>query len=420
MSSRRAASRALCRASSSRLPITPARTRPASSNAATSSSLPSSSTWQPALPAGASPAYDAALSYLSTHQTNTLSKLDDLRSKLDKTKPDPELLRRIDQLEIEAYANDPAVRRNFRETGGVGEMSKTIYRWLGEQKWRKEGGLDLLMQRLLQMKIVPDVLPALPPTFPLSLSANNSIIEPGSIQLPSTLSTPPVLKSQLYYHPSTPTESTPNPEALHTLLVLDPDAPSHETHSFQQRIHYLKTDIPLSVKSGEVNLTDPSVGKEILKWESPAPEQGTPNHRYVFLLFRQQAQRSSSSSSSSLSQSINAREDFDLRVYLQDNGLLVDDLIGVNMFRSKWSIEEEEYINDVHVKQRGAESGAPVYGKIPKEVKYGYPMSAKRQRKEEAREEAWQKAVAELEGLAENVQGLSRSAEAEGSEKVKL
>ncbi|WWC72248.1 uncharacterized protein I206_106210 [Kwoniella pini CBS 10737] len=407
MSSRRAASRVICRASSSRQNSIPVFARAASSDASSSSS----SSWQPALPAGQSPAYDAALSYLSSHQSKTLNKLDKLRSNVDKVNPDPELIRRIDQLEIEAYANDPAIRRKFRETGGKGEMSKTIYRWLAEQKWRKEGGLDLLMQRLLQMKIVPDVLPSLPPTFPLSLQSKNgnSTIEPGSVQLSSNFSSSPSIYSQLYYHPSESTNSTPNPEALHTLLMIDPDSPSHETHSFQQRIHYLKTDIPLSVISGEVNLTDSTIGKEILKWESPAPEQGTPNHRYIFLLFRQQ---------SPSSPSITKRDNFELRDYLAENDLVIDDLVGVNMFRSKWSLEENEHINNVYISQRGIESGAPVYGKIPKEVKYGYPMSAKRQRKEEAREEAWDRAVVELEGLAEEVQGLTGLSE--DTEKVKL
>ncbi|WVF67337.1 hypothetical protein IAT40_002089 [Kwoniella sp. CBS 6097] len=406
MTPRSVATRLLARAGSSKHASTTLFARAASTSSSTpasSSASSSSSSWEPAIPAGTSPAYDAALSFLSEHQEATLLKLRRLQSKVDSSNPEsnPELLRRIDQLEVDAYANDPAIRRVFRETGGKGEMDKTIYRWLAEQKWKKEGGLDLLMQRVLQMNVVPDLLPEIPPTAPLALTLNGSYIEPGSVQKPSIFQNPPSLKSQIFHHPSYPTTSTPNPEALHTLLVIDPDSPSHETHSFAQRSHYLKTDIPLSVTSGEVDLFDSSVGSEVLKWEPPAPEQGTPKHRYIFLLFRQ---------SSSATSSSNSRENFDLRGYMSERGLTASDLVGINMFRSAWSAEEDQFINSVFVEHRGVEGGAPVFGKVPKEVKYGYPMSAKRQRIEEAREEAWEKAVSELKGLAEDVGGIVQDA----------
>ncbi|WRT69990.1 uncharacterized protein IL334_006983 [Kwoniella shivajii] len=413
MSARQVTSRLIARAGSSRQPFGAVLSRAASSSSASSpsssSSSSSSSTWQPVLPPGTSPAYDVALSYLSSYQSTTLNKLKKLQSKFDPSNPDPALLQRIDKMEVEAYANDPAVRRVFKETGGKGEMGKAIYRWLGEQQWKKEGGIDLLMQRLLQMNIVPDLLPTIPPTAPLTLTLNSSSIEPGSFQPPSSFSSPPTLKSQIFHHPSLPSSSSPNPEALHTLLVIDPDAPSHETHSFDQRVHYLKTDIPLSVLSGDLDLFGNGLGKELLSWEPPAPEQGTPKHRYVFLLFRQ----ISTSTSTDVS-----RDTFDLRSYLSQQDLVAEDLVGINMVRAKWSLEENDFINSVYTNQRGIKEGAPVYGKVPKEVRYGYPMSAKRQRIEEAREEAYGRAVAELEGLAEDVEGLSLSHGEEEKHKV--
>ncbi|WWC91934.1 uncharacterized protein L201_006886 [Kwoniella dendrophila CBS 6074] len=421
MSTRQVASRVFARAGSSKQSVTPIFARAASSStasasASTSASSSSTSSWQPALPAGELPAYDAALAYLSEHQSKVISKLEKLKAKAGSNLSE-ETVRRIDQLEIEAYSNDPAIRREFRETGGKGQMNKSIYRWLSEQKWKKEGGLDLLMQRLLQMNIVPDLLHSLPPTSPLTLSTSTSsdkTIEPGSIQMPSIFSNPPILKSQLYHHPSLPTSNSSNPEALHTLLVIDPDSPSHETHSFQQRLHYLKTDIPLSVLSGELNLLDSSVnGKEVLKWESPAPEQGTPNHRYVFLLFRQPSSSSSSSSEVEMK-----RDGFDLRDYLSRNQLNSNDLVGIDMFRSKWSLEENEYVNKVYINQRNISTGSPIYGKVPKQVKYGYPMSAKRQTIEEIRENAWNNAVNDLQNLANDVQGLSINSEQNQSDKV--
>ncbi|KAK8853423.1 hypothetical protein IAR55_004129 [Kwoniella newhampshirensis] len=403
MSPRDITFRLLARAARQRrqLNIAPiARAASTSASASLASSSSSSSSWQPALPSGASPAYDAALSFLSAHQEKALAKLERLRSRLDLSNPDPALLRRIDKLEVEAYANDPVVRRQFRETGGKGEMGKTINRWLAEERWKKEGGLDLLMQRVLQMNVVPDILPDVPPTAPLTMTLGTSLIEPGSFQQPSSFASPSILNSQLFHHPALPSTSSANPEALHTLLVIDPDAPDHESHSFSQRVHYLKTDIPLSVVSGEIDLFDSSLGTEVLSWEPPAPEQGTPAHRYVYLLIRQSASQSPSTSN------ISSRENFDLRAYLNENQLTSSDLVGINLVRAKWSLEEDGFINSVYIEHRGVEDGAPVFGKVPKAVRYGYPMSAKRQRMEEAREEVWERAVAELEGLAGEVEGL--------------
>lgn len=346
--------------------------------------------WEPALPQGVSPAYDAAISYLADYQSRTLSKLNAFKSKLSET-PSHEELQQLAKLEIEAYANDPAVRRTFKESGGEGQMDKRIMRWLGEEKWKKEGGLDLLMQRALQMNVVPDLLPEIPPTAPLTITLSNPII-PGAFQRPSSFAQPPKITHQIFHHPSLPTSGNPNPAALHTLLVVDPDAPHHETHSFQERVLYMKTDIPISVVDGSVNLTDKSVGKELLAWEPPAPEQGTPYHRYVVLVFRQP---------SSSSVTTPSREGFNLRDFLSSQGLTSHALTGLSLFRAEWSEEEDEFINSVFREKRGVPEGAPVYGKVPKEVKYGYPMKAKLRRKEEIRDQIWEGAMRELEGLGD-------------------
>jgi len=87
-------------------------------------------------------------------------------------------------------------------------MSKPSHRYLVEQKWRKEGDLDLLvrfvlslflvtltwlfqMERIYQMNVVPDVLPVLKPSIDLHVVARTTpkefhkskkvqqVVEPG-------------------------------------------------------------------------------------------------------------------------------------------------------------------------------------------------------------------------------------------------
>ncbi|WVN90016.1 uncharacterized protein L203_105248 [Cryptococcus depauperatus CBS 7841] len=346
-------------------------------------------TWEPALPQGVSPAYDAALAYLTTYQNQKKSRLESLRSSLPET-PSIGQLQQVDKLEVEAFANDPSIRRNFRETGGKGQMDMKVMRWLAEEKWRKEGELDLLMQRALQLNVVPDLLPDIPPTAPLIVSVGSSRVIPAAFTKPSALLQPPNITHQLFHHPALPTSSSPNPSALHTLLVVDADAPDHERHTFQERLHYLKTDIPLSVTDGEVDLTDSFVGKQVIAWEPPAPEQGTPYHRYVCLLFRQH---------SPLTPSVSSRDLFNTRNFLASQGLNIHDLSGLSLFRAIWSEAEDEFINKVFKENRGVTEGAPIYRRVPKEVKYGLPLNAKEKRKEEIREQTWERAVNKLEGI---------------------
>lgn len=75
------------------------------------------------------------------------------------------------------------------------DMTRPVHRHLMEQKWRNDGGLDLLvrflcsslvvlltwytlllteMERIHQMKVVPDVLPILHPSIDLHVTAKNT------------------------------------------------------------------------------------------------------------------------------------------------------------------------------------------------------------------------------------------------------
>lgn len=66
-------------------------------------------------------------------------------------------------------------------------------------------------------------------------------------------------------------------EALYTLIMTDPDAPSPSEPSSREWVHWIVTDIPAGA--------DASYGREILPYEAPKPLIGI--HRYVFVLFKQ-------------------------------------------------------------------------------------------------------------------------------------
>ena len=59
-------------------------------------------------------------------------------------------------------------------------MSKPIYRFLANRKWR-EYRRKVLMQRITQMTVVPDIIPAIDPITDVRLFFNSRDIPPGLI-----------------------------------------------------------------------------------------------------------------------------------------------------------------------------------------------------------------------------------------------
>lgn len=266
-------------------------------------------------------------------------------------------------------------------------MNTPVIRHLAERRWKKEGGLDLIMGRVYQNKVVPDLVPDLGPTSPLTITIDSTlVVEPGLPVRPWKLDNPPRITFQPFSHPSQPTPGDPNPTGLNTLLLVDPDTPSPESQSFSQRLHYLKTDIPLSILTGETDLSS-DIGRTLVPWEPPAPERGSGRHRYIFLLLLQPSPFTSTSTITP------RRENFDFRRFLSDNGFTNNSIVGINLFRSNWDESQAEFIDSVFRTHRGIEGGAPVYGKPPKEMKYGYPMGAAERRREEVRQGALERVV---------------------------
>jgi large subunit ribosomal protein L35 len=344
-----------------------------------------SSSFEPAIPAGADPAYDLALAYLEEQNAASRARADKLKATAGPT-PTPEQAARITRAQVEAYVNDPATRRAFAATGGSGQMDKPVMRHLAHRRWRKEGELDLVMQRVNQLGVVPDLIPDHVPIASIRVAGAQGAIVPGAVVPATELAGAPQLTVQLFEHPETPSDATPVPEALYTLLVVDPDSPNHETHSYTERLHYAKSDIPLSVVSGQLDLLT-APGTEHLAYEPIAPAQGSGKHRLVFLVVRQRAPVAAPTS----------RDDFSVRAFLTDSGVTAEDVVAASVVRSEWTPETAQHIDATYEAHRGAP--APVYGKPPKEFRYGYPLSAKAQQREGIRQAAYENIIAEIEAM---------------------
>lgn len=350
----------------------------------TSAAAAAPAAFEPALPAGAEPAYDAALAYIAEENKLDRERLAKLQAKAG-SKPTPEQVRRIARLEVDAFVNDPAIRRTFKNTGGKGLFAQPVFRNLAERKWKKEGELDLIMQRVYQLGVIPDLLADHLPTAAIRIAGGG--IEAGSIQSSEQFATPPEITVQLFNHPVAGVTGSATPEAKYTLLVVDADAPNHETHSFVERLHFAKIDIPLSVVSDEVNLFT-AAGKEVLAYEPFAPARGTGKHRYAFIVIKQ----GDAAPSAEIK-----RDGFDIRAFFTANDLTTSDVIAATLIRSQWTEEAADHIEKTYQEFRG--QSAPEYGKPPKEAKYGMPLNARQQRAAEVRQEAYEGVIAEMQAL---------------------
>lgn len=90
-------------------------------------------------------------------------------------------------------------------------MDKPVYRFLMDRKWR-EMKRPVLMQRLTQMHVVPDILPKIDPVVHVPVRFGGRDIAPGSFVNAVDSERPPTLKIVPF---------TPEP-MLCTIVVVDP------------------------------------------------------------------------------------------------------------------------------------------------------------------------------------------------------
>ncbi|KAI0307390.1 phosphatidylethanolamine-binding protein [Multifurca ochricompacta] len=318
--------------------------------------------WNPPVALGAIPAYDEAVAYIRADATAVQSEADALRLLLENGDIPLESVKdakaKLDVLETMAQINLPEVR--WKAANGMANMSQNVYRHLIEQRWRNEGALDLLMERIYQMHVIPDVLPLLQPTvdlrvvFPEAPPKNvvlrarakrkTAPVEPGVFLVNEQTRRPPKLYTTVF-HPES---------RLYTLLMVDPDVPDEESQTFKTYLHWLQPNITLSATTAGLL---PSASH--MPYIPPHPARGTPYHRYVLLLLP----HANPGAKLSLSPGPLKRDAFDVRKFVHENALRTDGG-GAFMWRAVWDEESSRIWKDDIKKPE------PRYGYAPKPDPY--------------------------------------------------
>ncbi|KAG7288979.1 hypothetical protein NEMBOFW57_005339 [Staphylotrichum longicolle] len=220
-------------------------------------------------------------------------------------------------------------------------MNKPIYRYLAHRKWcsmeRK-----IILQRIEQFHIVPDLLPKFEPVMDVKMT---------------------FLLSQA------PSSTAASPPTAPTLRM--------QTDSFKKRLHFLATNIPWNPTSNSLPLTrlgsdsaasGPELGALAVPWLPAFAQKGAPYHRLnVFVL---QHSNNAPLDAAKLKELYDAqgREGFSLKSFRDKFGLTP---VGFTMFRSVWDE------NTADVMARHGLPGADLEFKQPRVMSLKPPRKAR-------------------------------------------
>ncbi|KAL6721806.1 mitochondrial 54S ribosomal protein YmL35 [Lecanora helva] len=232
----------------------------------------------------------------------------------------------LEELKILADINDPLIKKRFED--GEGDMNRPIYRYLTDKKWREYKRL-LLMQRISQMYIVPDLLPHLDPTAEVDLSFGRRNVQPGDFVDSRISEMPARLNVQAF----------DKGERLVTVAVVDPDVPDERQDGFGSRCHFLASNIPISPTSTSIPLAKWNVSDHVVHpWLPPFAQKGAPYHRLAVFILQQNSVGARPDPRLNVEElrkhQSYGRENFSLRRLLSRETTLKP--IGVHLFRTKW------------------------------------------------------------------------------------
>lgn len=203
-------------------------------------------------------------------------------------------------------------------------MSKPIYRYLANRKWR-EYVREILVQRITQMKVVPDVVPNCDPIVDIKIRFGRKKVQPGEFVDSAISENPCQLIIQSY-------EKEPK---LVTLAIVDPDVPNFKTDRFDTRCHFLATNIQIDPVNPDVELAKLSEEQVLLPWLAPTALKGSPYHRLSIVVLQQKdnVPIDRRIAMTALGSGVDVRDKFSVRQLMGRHMLQP---ISASLFRTQW------------------------------------------------------------------------------------
>ncbi|KAK3684768.1 phosphatidylethanolamine-binding protein [Podospora appendiculata] len=226
----------------------------------------------------------------------------------------------VEELKILADINDPEVKRRFEN--GTGDMSKPIYRYLANRRWRSMDH-KIVVQRIEQFNIVPDLLPRFEPTMDVKMSFRGYTVSPGAVLDSRLTEVAPTLRMQVF----------DKGERLLTIVVLDSDVPDEATDGYARRCHFLAANVPWDPSKNLLSLRQVGGGggELAVPWLPAFAQKGAPYHRLSLFVLEQKA--GETLDGAKLKALYGGRDGFSLKSFRDKFGLTP---VGFNLFRSEW------------------------------------------------------------------------------------
>ena len=222
----------------------------------------------------------------------------------------------------------------------LGDMNRPIYRYLADRKWRSYAR-KLLMQRIEQHHIVPDMLHHVNPTAAVALSFGRRNVQPGEFVDSQTSEMPAHLRIQVF----------DKGERFITIAIMDPDVPDPEKDSFASRCHFLAINVPISPDKISVPFHKLSKERQIIQdWLPPFAQKGSPYHRLAIVVLQQNGEKLLDVEEFKKFQ--RKRDGWTVKKLMTRHQSLSP--VGVNIFRTRWDEGTDE------VMQKAGVEGADV------------------------------------------------------------
>ncbi|KAH8310810.1 hypothetical protein KR044_003077 [Drosophila immigrans] len=164
--------------------------------------------------------------------------------------------------------------------------------------------------------IVPDVLDVVPPQGKLQVNYPVGVaVQEGNELTPTQVKDEPQVTWEQ------------EGDQLHTLLMVDPDAPTRSDPKFREILHWAVVNIPGNKLS---------LGQALAEYVGSGPPEGTGLHRYIFLLYRQSGKIEESLHIDKRTRT--GRLNFNTRQFAKKHGL--GEPIGANYYEAQY----DEYV----------------------------------------------------------------------------
>ncbi len=198
-------------------------------------------------------------------------------------------------------------------------MSKPIYRYLADRKWRAYQR-RIIVQRINQLAIVPDVLAHFEPTAEVRLAFRQRSVAPGEFIDSRVSEVPARLNVQVF----------DKGVRLVTIVVIDSDVPIVDKDNFATRCHYLATNVPISPIETSLPLSKVPDAQLVHPWLPPFAQKGSPYHRYSVFVLQQEPRKTFDPAE--LRNKVQ-RDGFNMKSFVDKFHVTP---IGIGIFRSLW------------------------------------------------------------------------------------